>query len=310
MYRTILAVTVMTALFTAPAAVAQTTERAAVVATNEGNIEAGMVNSLVQLLSQAFAAKGLTPVTSADLASPVVLDDKLGAKAQAAGASRLFVLHILRLNFKTLLQVEERALDGHSIYLTTLVPGDVESSNEILPRLADAVLRRVPATETADVTNVTHEETGTHNRSHFVLSIPGGSVAGAAAGGIEAGYQFEASQFALGVNGALMEGNVGNGLALVYVYGDYFFLPGAVTPYAGVGMGFGGTWGPNGGGGGALAEVEAGVEVMRFSHTHVDIGAQLLLPFYNSTSTIYTNQSSSSTTTYQPDLLAVIRIAF
>lgn len=280
-------------------ALAQGSDRAAIVAVNEGNVEPGMVNSLIQLLSQALAQKGVSAVSSPDLASPVTLDDKLGQKAQAAGAGRIFILHILRLNSKTLLQVEERALDGHTVYLTSLVPGDVEASNEILPRLADAVLRRVPATDNAEVTNVTHEETGTHNRSHFVLGIPGGSVAGAGAGGVEGGYQFETAQFALGVSGMLMAGSGGSGLMLTYAYGHYYFLSGSVTPYAGLGMGAGGNWSQsNGGGAGAIAELEAGVEVMRFSHTHVDVGAQVFLPFYNASTT---SEAGVTTTTYQPD---------
>jgi hypothetical protein len=285
-------------------------DRAAVVAVNEGNVEPGMVNSLVQLLSQGFNAKGISIVSSPELASPVVLDDKLGAKAAAAGANRIFVLHILRLNFKTLLQVEERAIDGHTVYLTSLVPGDVENSNEILPRLADAVVRRVPATDNAEYGNVTGEETGSHNRSHFVLGVPGGSVAGGGAGGIEAGYQFETSQFALGVSGTLMAGSSGTGLFVSDVYGHYYFLPGSISPYVGAGMGFGGTWNSNnsvGSGSGALAELEAGVEILRFHHTHFDIAAQAFLPFYNTSSVSSTGNSTSS---YEPDFLGTARIVF
>ena len=286
----------------------QTSERAVVVATNEGNVEPGMVNSLIQLLSEAFTDKGIQLVSSPELASPVALDAKLGAKAEAAGAGRIFVLHILRLNFKTLLQVEERTPDGRTLYLTSLVPGDVDSSNEVIPRLADAVLRRIPATQTAEVTNVTKEENGTHNRNHFVLGMPGGSVAGQPGGGIEMGYQFETAQFALGASGLLLGGG-GTGLLMSDVYGHYYFLPGQITPYAGAGMGFGGTWSNNGGGSGAMAELELGVEIMRFQHTHFDVSAQALLPFFNVSGETDTSPFTS-TSSYQPTFLGSFRIAF
>jgi hypothetical protein len=260
------------------------------VLSEDGGLDSRSLSSVVRITERRLAEEG-APVTESD--SPVVMSlDQAVAKRSHDGASRLFVLHVLRLGNKTVYQLDERDAAG-SIVATASLAGELEDSDILLPRLVDAVITRKSVESTATVSTVTSDESRPYRQfpgtGHFVLGLPLGltNSLSSASFGASAGFLYETERYSMGFDAMFAVGSSSYLLDLD-IHGGYYFLPGFWSPYADLGLGYmgiGSSSSGNGMGVGVLPEV--GIEAFRLNHTRLRVGLVAMLPFYTQTNGAY-----------------------
>jgi hypothetical protein len=310
----------------ASSAIAQTGGPWAVVVLSDESGQApalGTLHALQQLTIQRLRADGVQVLDVPAFQSPQALDNSLGEKVRATGATRLFVLHVFELGSKFIEQLDERDLNGQTVVATATLTGTLEESDVMVARLVDAVLHRESATDTAHVSNLTTGESEPYKKRpgehHFVLGLPIGLTNAGASGalGLSLGYLYETEDWGLGFS-ALGAGNSNGAVWLLEMYGLYYFLPGNVSPYLGGGLGFmavadnSNSSGSGGNGLGLTAEL--GVELLRLNHTHLQMGIQGLFPLYTNPGASTYDPASGAYVThgnrYLPAVLLYFRIPF
>jgi hypothetical protein len=173
------------------------------------------------------------------------------------------------------------------------------------PRIAEAIVKGLPITETEKVDNLVGQETrqplSKPGKTHFALGLVGvlppldqgltpspGLV-------LDVHYETGSQQFEVGGSMRFGGGNGGadnpaicNGFFVFSLGGRWYSADTDVSPYLGGGLSWSflnlslpGQTGFQGQGSGLGAYVDAGVEILRTHHAHLAFGARLDLPFFS-----------------------------
>jgi hypothetical protein len=225
-------------------------------------------------LSQDRATEGVHPV-----------DDELAALAFSLKAQRIFVLRITgRLGAKIPLTLEElQARTLATVYSASLTASSIEECDVVAGRLVAAVVERRSADDTAQMRTVTAQESRPFAKKpgerFFFIGLPialYNASSGGSPFGLSFGYGYEAEFFRIDVSGGgFSRGS--DGIAYLTLEGAFIPLSGEWSPYFGGGLGY--QWAGDRGGMGATLEV--GLEAFRLHGVRGLLGAQFLIPFFD-----------------------------
>jgi len=253
--------------------------QAAVTVAEDGGLARVEVQAIRLLASATLRAHGLAVSEQSDPEQLRPVDESTIRLLKGTGISRLFVLRIGgQLGRKIPLSMEEVDIDTlKPLCSATLVATGIEEAEKVVPRLAEAVLWRRPAEQTARLTTVTQREA----EPNIKMPTENFWVVGASAypGGFSLAWMREMQDLRLDVTlaGTGKFGDSGTGAGYFGI--DVAWLPReqGISPYLGGGAGI--VWVDNREGTGC--RLEAGLELFRLHSVRVMAGADIIVPFYN-----------------------------
>ncbi|MBS2024710.1 MAG: hypothetical protein JST92_20105 [Deltaproteobacteria bacterium] len=271
---------------------ARAEEPSALVVADTGGLGNSEWRAIRGLTLAELRKKGANVLEEAAFEQPVVLDQRTYDEARRLGVKKLFVLRISgRLGQKVPMSLDEMTDPPAVAWSASMTAGTLDDAEQVVPRLVDAVLNHSSAEATAERSTVTKNEARPYNKKatekFFFVGLPIGLFKDAPApdnnsiiGGLSFALQWETENFRLGpeVLFAYKGGRYAGGASA-----DLVFLPlnTSWSPYIGAGIGYFG--GYDGGGFGAKGTV--GVETFRLYGIRLNVGVEVLFPFYDSTAT-------------------------
>jgi hypothetical protein len=256
--------------------------QAVVVAAEDGGFDQTTVRVVRAIAAGQLRARGIAVIDDPRI-DPV---RPLGAGApellETVGVRRLFLLRIGdRLDQKVPLSFEEaRPRDASLLFAATLTATGIDEADRVVPRLVDAVVDRRPAETNARIQTVTRKEGEPFNKRpgerFWVIGIPLEPL------GFSIARWHEAERWRVGIvlEGA---GENSNGRSFLGVDGAWLPSTGAISPYLGCGLGIVGVNERQGAG----LKLEAGVELLRHHRVRLMLGADAVVPFFNSAKGVY-----------------------
>jgi hypothetical protein len=268
----ILAVLALASLAAAPVA----GESAIVVVAEDGGFPPAAVRTVRSLAATELRGRGLDVREDPRFEGTVLLGPETLANLAGAGASRVFVLRLGRLEQKVLITVEELAPPAAAPFAQTHAASSLDEADTVVPRLVRAVLDREPFEKSARMQTVTTAESEPLRRKPgeglFVIGLGleplGGSL----------GWSYETRRWRLGV---LAQG-ADEGASFFGIDGAWLPHDGNVSPYLGAGLGIVGPGddGDGSGDGASLGtKLEAGVELFRLHRVRLMAGVSAIIPF-------------------------------
>jgi hypothetical protein len=261
----ILAVLALASLATAPVAGAS----ALVVVAEDGGFPPPAVRTVRSLAATELRARGIDVREDPRFQDVVSLGPETLATLADAGASRVFVLRLGRLEQKVLITLEELAPPATVPFAETHAASSLDEADTVVPRLVRAVLDREPFEKGARMRTVTVQESEPLRPGEglFVIGLGleplGGSL----------GWSYEARSWRLGV---LAQG-ADEGASFFGIDGAWLPHDGNISPYLGAGLGI---VGHDDADGAALGtKLEAGVEFLRLHRVRLMAGVSATIPF-------------------------------
>lgn len=184
----------------------------------------------------------------------------------------------------------------------------LQSIEEVMvaaPRIAEAIVKGLPLSETEKVDNLVSSETrqpkSKPGKTHFALGLVGllppldQGLSPAPGLDLDVHYETGSQQFEVGGSMRFGGGSGGpnnpaicNGFFVFSLGGRWYSADTDISPYLGGGLSWSylslslpGQSGFQGSGNGLGAYVDAGVQILRTHHAHLSFGARLDLPFYS-----------------------------
>jgi hypothetical protein len=182
---------------------------------------------------------------------------------------------------------------------------NIEEVMVAAPRIAEAIVKGLPLSETEKVDNLVSSETrqpkSKPGKTHFALGLVGmlppldQGLSPAPGLDLDVHYETGSQQFEVGGSMRFGGGSGGpnnpaisNGFFIFSLGGRWYSSDTDVSPYLGGGLSWSflslslpGQSGFQGNGNGLGAYVDAGVQILRTHHAHLAFGARLDLPFYS-----------------------------
>jgi hypothetical protein len=182
---------------------------------------------------------------------------------------------------------------------------NIEEVMVAAPRIAEAIVKGLPLSETEKVDNLVSSETrqpkSKPGKTHFALGLVGllppldQGLSPAAGLDLDVHYETGSQQFEVGGSMRFGGGSGGannpaicNGFFTFSLGGRWYSSDTDVSPYLGGGISWSylslslpGQSGFQGNGNGLGAYVDAGVQILRTHHAHLAFGARLDLPFFS-----------------------------
>lgn len=217
------------------------------------------------------------------------IDEALVQAARRVGAKRIFALRIgghLGQKVPLVLDELDTGTPPVNLHSAGLTCGTIDDCEAVIPRLVEAVLSGKSADDTISRRTVTANDARPYQKKamekFWFFGLPLGLYAPKPDGdswiyGISAALQWETESFRLGPTALV---SVKGGRWAAGVSGDIAWLPldGQWTPFLGVGLGYFGGYD----GGGFGVKGSAGVEAFRLYGIRLNVGVDVLFPFYNS----------------------------
>lgn len=265
-------------------------EPSALVVADDGGLRLSQWRAMRGLALGQLRKRGANVLEIPELDGVRPLDAETIRIARAAGAKKFFVLRISgQLGAKVPLSMEELDSPPAVAYTATMTAATIDDCEQVLVRLVDALLSHSSAEETATRASVTKAETRPYNKKatekYLFVGLPLGLYRSAPApddsswiGGVSVSVQWETESFRLGPT-ALVAYKGGRIVAGASADLSYLPLDGQWTPFIGGGLGYFG--GYDGGGFGAKGSL--GVEAFRLYAIRLNVGVDVLFPFYEST---------------------------
>jgi hypothetical protein len=205
---------------------------AVVVVAEDAGFGATTVRTLRAIASAELRKRGVPTIddTRIEGVSPIV--PELLRTVVDAGAARLFVLRLGRLDQKAPLSLEEiDPNDGASVFIASHTALSIDEADTVVERLVAAVLAREPFASTARVRSVTAQESRPFQKKpgegFWVVGL------GLAPLGGSFGWSYEAERWRLG---AFLQGGE-NEVTYLGIDGAWIAGDRDVAPYVGLGLG-------------------------------------------------------------------------
>ena len=255
---------------------------ALLVVTDDGGLEPPALHAIRNVAASELRRHGIGVSEDRRTTGVRPVDETLATLAEDLGVRRVFALRVGgRLGQKIPLAMDEldaeTLLPVHSASLTAM---GLEECDVVTARLVDAVLGRLSAESTAQMTTVTAVESKPFAKKpgerFWFVGLPIGLYnSGTSPAGFSLGYGYEAENFRLSVTGA---GFSRGGEGVGYLAMEVAFIPFAteLSPYLGGGVGY--MWAADRGGVGGIAE--AGLEAFRLHGVRALAGVQVAIPFF------------------------------
>ncbi len=266
----ILVVLALASLAAAPVA----GESAIVIVAEDGGFPPAAVRTVRSLAATELRGRGLDVREDPRFEGTITLDPETRATLADAGASRVFVLRLGRLEQKVLITLEELAPPAAAPFAQTHAASSLDEADTVVPRLVRAVLDREPFERSARMQTVTAQESEPLRRKPgeglFIIGLGleplGGSL----------GWSYETRRWRLGV---LAQG-ADEGASFFGIDGAWLPYDGNVSPYLGAGLGIVGQGDDGDGDGAALGtKLEAGAEFFRLHRVRLIAGVSAIIPF-------------------------------
>jgi hypothetical protein len=262
----------------------------------DGGLDPATVRTMRGLVEAALRDRGVTVTWHRRLEEVRPPDDITKAALQNIGASTLFALQVGRLGSKLILTLQQRSGERlDSVFSASLPAAGPEEADRVLPRLVGAVIERRPATEGATLRTVTADEARPLQQKQsaklFSLGLTFGFNSSAGRTytrpfGVNAALSYEIEHWRVDLVG-IAEGHGSSSTAFLGLGGTYLFMDGDISPYVSAALGYSALGGAAVPGGyddtasGAAATVGAGLEFLRLHNFRLMVGADLLIPFYD-----------------------------
>jgi hypothetical protein len=283
------------AFLLASPAFAQDRADAVLVLADDGALDAPAIHAIRNVAASELRRRGVAVSADRRTEGTRPIDGALSALTEQLGAKRIFALRVGgRLGQKIPLSLEE-LMPGTlaPVYSASLTALGLEECDTVTSRLVEAVVDRRSIESTAKMTSVTAAESKPFAKKpgerFWFIGLPVALAGSGSPFGFSLGYGYEAENFRINATaGGFSRGND----SVVYLTMEAFWIPleGEWSPYLGGGVGY---MGDHAGGMGGVAE--AGFEAFRLHGVRGMVGAQVLVPFYDSSYLNYTYDSSNGT---------------
>ncbi len=232
---------------------------------------------------------------SAQTARKILVDElrKLGVnvletEADQAGVDRIYVLDLSNLGKKIFVKVEERNSDMKFLSSRHLTALSIEELDVIIPRIAKAIVKKVPMDATARIGNLSMTEGRKWEKlpGEFLWGfgvLTGGGIAQGAGMGYGVDFRMSYEMEFIRVNfelGGTTNFESEDGYFRTGVGASYVPLTGAWSPYFGMSLDYMYMDAGLLDGGGAGAVLQAGFEFFRLNSTRMLVELDLSLPFF------------------------------
>ncbi|MCB9708826.1 MAG: hypothetical protein H6714_08580 [Myxococcales bacterium] len=213
-----------------------------------------------------------------------------GPYFETVEASELYVVELRRLGSSIILSLSHESPRGTLRTSRTLELSRIEEARLGAPRVVRALVHHEPIQETRTGENLLSVETTQPQRiqSEFFFGLGLGAAVGIGAPGFSEGYgveiilQHQNPHWAIGGTARILGGELV--VANLNLGGRYFFLDNDLSPFLGTSLGLYALDSSHDSNGGGLgAQLELGMEFMRFHSSRLGAAIQIDFPFFATT---------------------------